>query len=99
MDKSLHAVADAEDGEAGFENVLRDVGRVRFVDGARTAGEDEAFGADGHDLIARRVPREELAVDMRLADAASDELGVLGAEVEDGEGIGHQSAVVSWLRR
>ena len=40
------------------------------------------------DLGPRRVVRDQLGVDVQLADAAGDQLGELAAEVEDDDGIG-----------
>ena len=38
------------------------------------------------DLLDRSVTRDDLGVDLRLADTAGDELGVLGAIVDDEDG-------------
>ena len=40
----LHAVADAEDGDAKLKDAFVYRGGVFFEDGVRTAGEDDAFG-------------------------------------------------------
>jgi len=40
------------------------------------------------DLVVRDVPRKDFAVDAELAHAAGDQLGVLGAEVEDQDARG-----------
>ena len=81
--EELHPVADAKDREAGLEDVG---GRLRgafVVDGCGAAGEDEAARVQALDLLPGSVVRDELAVDVALADAAGDEHRVLGAEVED----------------
>ncbi len=54
----------------------------------------------GEDLRRRHGVGDDLAVDARLADAPGDELGVLGAEVDDqdgavGAGRAHRSATTS----
>ncbi len=40
------------------------------------------------DLAPRRVVRQELGVDVQLANAAGDQLGELAAEVQDDDGVG-----------
>ena len=42
-----------------------------------------AFGLAGQHLRHRHGVRDDLGVDARLADTSGDELGVLGAEVDD----------------
>src|SRR5207302_10339749 len=81
--EELHAVADAEDGEAGLEDVGGGLRGAFVVDGCGAAGEDEAARVQALDLLPGSVVRDELAVDVALADAAGDEHRVLGAEVED----------------
>ena len=45
---------------------------------------------DGHVGFLRGVPREQLAVDVRFAHAAGDQLRILCTEIEDSDGIvGH----------
>ena len=46
------------------------------------AGQDDRLGVPGCDLGRSRGVRHDLGVDPRLADAAGDQLGVLGAEVD-----------------
>ena len=86
----LHPIANAEDGKSRFQDEILNVWRASLVDGFRSAGEDESLRLDGKDFFLRRVPREQLAIDLRLAHAARDQLGVLGTEIEDGEGVCHQ---------
>ena len=83
----LHAVADAQHRHAQLEHRLwRAVGGF-FVGAGVAAGQDHAFQlAIGGKLahpVAADVAGVHFAVDVRLADAAGDELGDLGAEVED----------------
>ena len=52
----------------------------------RAAGEDHRDRVLGEHLGHRHRVRHDLAVDLRLADAAGDELGVLRAEVDDEDG-------------
>ena len=79
----VKAVADAENGKAHVEDLGVADGRGRVVNGGGAAGEDYARGLIATDLIERCSARENGGEDVTLADAASDELRVLRAEVEN----------------
>ena len=79
----LHPVADAEHGDAEVEDARVDRRGARLVDRRRAAGEDDPDRVAGGELGRRRVVRHDLGVDPALAHAPGDELGVLGAEVDD----------------
>src|SRR5438132_3851345 len=81
--EELHAVADAEHGEAGLEDVSGGLRSAFVVDGGWAAGEDEAARVEPLDLLPGSVVGDELAVDVALADAAGDEHRVLGTEVDN----------------
>ena len=83
----LGAVADAEDGDATGPDGRVGPGSARVVDRVRAAGQDDRPGAAPLQLGIRRVVRQELRVDVELADAPRDELGELAAEVEDDDGL------------
>src|SRR6185436_8158613 len=85
MGKKLHPVTDAEGRQTGSQNVVGQRGRAGFVDGARPAGKNEAARVEGQDLLGGRIKRKELAVDLRLAHAAGDELRKLRTEVENSD--------------
>jgi hypothetical protein len=85
--ESLHAVADAEDGQTRVEDEFLDVGSVLLVHRFWSAGEDESFGLYREDFLHGRVPREQLAIDLRLAHTPRDDLRILGTEIEDGDRI------------
>ena len=61
------------------------------VDRVRAAGQDDRARAAAFELVVRRVEREQLRVDVELADATRDELGELAAEVEDDDGAGRRA--------
>ena len=84
----LHAVADAQHRHALFEHRLRGAGRFGGGDGFRAAGEDDAFGVEVGDVLGGGVEGADFAVDADFAHAAGDQLGVLGAEVEDQDALG-----------
>ena len=82
----LHAVADAENGDAQLEDAGVGVGRALRVDRRRPAGEDERQRAPRRDRRRRRGVVDELRVDAALAHAPGDQLRVLAAEVDDEDG-------------
>ena len=79
MGQQLHAVADAEDGEAGLEDPGGGLRGAVVVDGGGAAGEDEAARVEALDLLPGGVVGDELAVDVALADAAGDEHASTGS--------------------
>ncbi len=83
----LHAVADAEDGDAEVEDSWVAPGGTFFVDGGGTAGKDDADRVECAEGVKGNIGADEDGVDAGFADAAGDELDVLGAEVEDGNGL------------
>src|SRR5581483_2040918 len=60
-----------------------DLGRAVLVHARGAAAEDEPGGLAFAQLLPRSRARHELAVDVRLAHAARDQLAVLRAEIED----------------
>jgi hypothetical protein len=79
----LHAVADAEHRRAELEDRPGCAHGRFLVRGHVAAGENDAGGAElAHEAVAD-VTGMNLAIHACLAHAARDELGVLGAEVED----------------
>ena len=78
----LHAVTDAEHGDAELEQLAVQPRRARRVDRGRAAGEDQALGLALADLGGADVVGQQLAEDAQLAHAARDELRVLAAVVE-----------------
>ena len=79
----LHAVADAEDGHARFEYGLGRHRRLHVRDGLGATRQDDAPRAERADVGVTHVPGVDLAVHAAFADASSDQLGVLGPEIED----------------
>ena len=62
-------------------------GRALDVHRRGAAAEDDRLRVLGQQLRGRDRVRDDLAVDVRLADAAGDELRVLRAEVDDEDGV------------
>ena len=84
----LHAVADAQHRHALLERRLRGPRGLGGGDGFRAAGEDDALGVELGDVFGGGVEGADFAVDADFAYAAGDQLGVLGAEVEDQDALG-----------
>ncbi len=61
----------------------RTCGAPWLVDAGRPAGEDDAPGSQLANALGRDVVPHDLAVDVLLAHAPGDQLGVLRAEIED----------------
>ena len=78
----LHAVADAEHWDPESEYPWIAPRGCRFVDARRAAREDDALRREGPDAFRGDVVADDLTVDMLLADAAGDQLGVLRTKVE-----------------
>ena len=73
----LHPVAEPQDRRAETEQLRVGRGHVVVVDRVGPAGQDDALGLPLPDPLHRARRRMDLAVDMRLAHPARDELGVL----------------------
>lgn len=100
LDEQLHAVADAEDGDAVLLDIAeKAVGERRGVgemDGVGSSGEDDGAGGEGGDGGEGGGAGEAEGEHGEVADAAGDEVGVLGAVVEDeDEGAGRGGAAVA----
>ncbi|ENO87654.1 cytosine deaminase [Thauera linaloolentis 47Lol = DSM 12138] len=79
----LHAVADAKHRHAELEHRLRCAPVLGFVHRIGTAGQDHALSTEAAHEFVRHVEGMKLAVHLLLAHTACNELGDLGAEVED----------------
>jgi len=82
----LEAVADPEHGHAGLEEGGIDGGGAVGVHGRGPPGEDDRRRLAPEHLGQRHRVGHDLGVHARLTHAAGDELGVLGAEVDDEDG-------------
>ncbi len=96
----LHAVANAEDGQARIEHFLRRLWRAMQRGGLWATGKDDALRTERGNLGGIVVPGPDFAVDPDLADTPRNQLGVLRAEVEDEDlvamDVGHRGEV--WVR-
>ena len=87
----LHAVADPEHRNPELEDGVGGLGRRVIVHGGRPPREDDAARGKAADEILVDVEGMQLAVDLRLPDAARDQLRVLRAEVENEDLVVHYS--------
>ena len=92
---SLHSVADAEHRNAECEQTGITPGGIGLVDAGRPTGQNDAFGGNFSHPFRGNVVPDDLAVDMLFADAAGNQLGVLGAEVEHKHPLGIDGIAVS----
>ncbi len=84
----LGAVTDAEQRHPGVVHGGVDIGGAGHVHRRRPAGEDDRLGVAGEHLRDRHRTRDDLAVDVQLADPARDQLRVLRPEVDDEDEVG-----------
>ena len=95
----LHAVADAEHRNALRPHGVGRARRVAFGHAVRPAREHDALRREAPHEVVADVVRMDLAVDVRLAQAARDELRVLRAEIEDQDpGMGRSGHEISRRR-
>ena len=83
----LLAVADAEEGQAAFEEDFRRSRAALLDDRRRSARKDDALGLEPPERFLGSVERRDFRVDAGLADAPGDELRHLAAEVDDENGF------------
>ncbi len=84
----LHAVANAEHGDAEVEECGITLRGAGGVNAGRSAGEDDAYRSELANARGREVVSHDFTVHVLLADAARDELGVLRAEIENEHAFG-----------
>ena len=84
----LGPVADAQHRDPPVPDRRVRLRGTLVVDGVGAARQDDRARAAALQLGVRRVVRQQLRVDVELADAAGDELGELAAEVEDDDRVG-----------
>jgi hypothetical protein len=85
--QQLHAVADAEHRPAELQDRRLEGRRVRIEHAGRSAGEHDAGRIPGLDRRRAEIRRMDLAVDAQLAQPARDQLGELGAIVENEDAV------------
>src|SRR5262245_12235468 len=84
----LHAVTDAENGNAEIEDLARTGRRRLGVYRLRAAGKDDCLRREIADLVHGEIARMDDRVDFLVANPPRDELRVLRSEVENDDGFG-----------
>jgi hypothetical protein len=95
----LHAVANAQHRHAAVPHRLRRAQLVVLVGAAVAAGQDDPLGTEAADEVVGDVVGMDLAIDVRLAHPARDELRDLRAEIEDEDLVVHERALRPPRRR
>ena len=83
MRHQLAAVANAENGNPQPENFRVNVGRFLQIHAVGAAGENDAHGRKGADLVQGCGVGLDLAVDVLLPHPPGDQLIVLSAKVQN----------------
>ena len=84
----LHPVADAKHREVGLQNPGGYGRRALVVHAGRAAGKDDPLGVQMRYPFAAGGGRNDLRVDLQLADAPGDQVRILGAEIDNRDGVG-----------
>src|SRR5882762_985031 len=85
----LFAVADAEHRQAGLIELGWRQRSISVEHRSRAAGEDHGPGLHRREGFARFLERYDLAIDAVFAHAPGDQLGDLGAEIDDEDFVVH----------
>src|SRR2546423_212452 len=83
LTRELHAVAQAKDRHAEIKEFRIALRCPRLIHAHRSAGEDESLRPQLRYARRRNIVADDLREYVLLAHSPGDELGVLGAEVED----------------
>ncbi len=83
----LESVADAEHRKPELQDLGIEIGGAGRVDARRSPAQDDGRRGPLGYFGCRDGVRDDLGVHARLAHPAGDELGVLGAEVDDQHGL------------
>ena len=99
MGHELASVADAQHRQAQLEEAGIHLGGAVLIDTVGPAGEDEADGRHGLELVQRGRVGLDFAVDAAFPDPAGDELVILSAEIQHDDGLMvHMLPPEEWIR-
>jgi hypothetical protein len=90
----LLAVADAEHRQSEGEDLRRGARRHRLGDARRPARQDDAAQALPRQRRLDAAERHDLGIHAGLAHPPRDQLGVLGAEIDNQDVLGHGNPLV-----
>ena len=99
--RQLHAVADAQNGNALLIDGGVDMRRVCIEYGSRTAGQDDAYRLFVKNFGKRRQKGNDFAENLGFTHAACNQLGILRAEVHQNNSLHilHRMRYLLWLSR
>ncbi len=89
----LHSVTDPQDRHAKLKNRWGQLGSTLRIDRGRATRENQPRNLTSFIFIWWLTKGPNLTVDVLLTDSPSDQLGVLGAEVQDQ----NLAALVHWV--
>ena len=98
MSDELHAVTDAEYRDACLQQLDPNRRCLSIVDAGRAAGKNEAAWPLTENTGYRGVVWQDLRIDVRLANPAGNQLGILRTEIEN-ENFLVKPAHLDWGRR
>src|ERR1700683_1060555 len=90
--EKLHAIADAENRDAGIEDALVGLRRALRINARRSAGKNNARRAQAFQHAGRRIEADDLRVDVQLPHASRDDLRILRTKIENKDLAGHFEA-------
>ena len=85
MPHELHSVTDSQHGHTQLEKLRIRLRRFVAIDAGGPTREDDSFWGKLSDFFYAGVKGDDLRVNLALADAPSDDLGILRSEIEDQE--------------
>ena len=91
--EGLHSIANTQDRQFAFQNVILDVGSIFCINRLRSSGEDYAERFRCNRLTLARIPRKEFTIDVHIADAATNQLGKLRTKVKNHNSIAHHTSL------
>ena len=83
----VHAVADAEHGDSELEHRRGHTHVAGFENQFGTAGKNDAFRSEGPPCSRVSIEVASFGVHIGFAHPAGDELGVLGAKIQDQDAV------------
>ena len=87
--EQLNTIADAEHRHAERENGFVRQRRVLGINARRPAGKNDALRLQRGDCRRRRVVAQDLRINVALADAPRNDLGVLRPEIQNNDLFSH----------
>jgi hypothetical protein len=84
MMRHLHqAITNSQDRNPQGKNLWINLGRTVFVNAGRAAGKNDPVWLFACNGVRRGIEADDLRINLQLANAPADDLGVLRTEIED----------------